>query len=92
MISEEVAEKLLPKFSRKADEMGQHILAVANGTIEQLHHLVKLVASNEVSIIYKLIISMNKIMRLYVRTSFWFSNSYFYFYRSIYMMVLCKKR
>lgn len=48
LVSEEVAEKLLPKFSRKADEMEQHIQAVENGTIEQLHELVRLVASNEV--------------------------------------------
>lgn len=47
-MSEEVGEKLLPKFSRKADEMEQHIQAVENGTIEQLHELVRLVASNEV--------------------------------------------
>lgn len=47
-MSEEVGEKLLPKFARKAEEMGQHIQAVENGTIEQLHELVRLVASHEV--------------------------------------------
>lgn len=49
LISEEVAEKLLPKFSRKAEIMGVHIKAVASGTIEQLHELVKLVSNNEVN-------------------------------------------
>lgn len=48
LISEEVAEKLLPKFSRKAEEMQQHIQAVENGTIEQLHELVDLVAKKEI--------------------------------------------
>jgi D-arabinose 1-dehydrogenase-like Zn-dependent alcohol dehydrogenase len=48
LMSEEVAEKLLPKFSRKAEQMEQHIQAVDNGTIEQLHELVELVASNEI--------------------------------------------
>ena len=48
LISDEVAEKLLPKFSRKADERKQHIEPVPTGTIEQLHDLVKLVATNEI--------------------------------------------
>lgn len=48
LVSEEVAEKLLPKFSRKAEEMEQRITAVANGTIEQLHELVNLVSTNEI--------------------------------------------
>lgn len=52
LISEEVAEKLLPKFSRKAEIMGVHIKAVASGTIEQLHELVKLVSNNEVPICF----------------------------------------
>ena len=50
LVSEEVGEKLLPKFSKKADERECKIRAVANGTIEQLHDLVKLVSTNEVSI------------------------------------------
>lgn len=50
-MSEEVGEKLLPKFARKAEEMGQHIQAVENGTIEQLHELVRLVASHEVFLV-----------------------------------------
>lgn len=50
LISEEVAEKLLPKFSKLAEEHQQKITAVEAGTIEQLQELVKLVASNEVMI------------------------------------------
>jgi D-arabinose 1-dehydrogenase-like Zn-dependent alcohol dehydrogenase len=49
LISDEVAEKLLPKFSRKAEERKQHIEPVPTGTIEQLQDLVKLVANKEVS-------------------------------------------
>lgn len=48
LISDEIAEKLLPKFSRKAEERKQHIEPVPMGTIEQLHELVKLVASKEI--------------------------------------------
>uniref|UniRef100_A0A182NF80 Enoyl reductase (ER) domain-containing protein n=1 Tax=Anopheles dirus TaxID=7168 RepID=A0A182NF80_9DIPT len=47
-ISDEVAEKLLPKFSKRAEERGQTIEAVPTGTVEQLHQLVKLVSSNEI--------------------------------------------
>lgn len=49
LISEDTAEKLLPRFSKRAEEHEQQIQAVANGTIAQLHELVKLVASNEVN-------------------------------------------
>lgn len=49
LISEETAEKLLPKFSKLAEEYQQKITAVEAGTIEQLQDLVKLVASNEVT-------------------------------------------
>lgn len=49
LVSEEVGEKLLPKFSSLAEKREQKIRAVANGTIDQLKELVKLVASNEVS-------------------------------------------
>lgn len=48
LVSDEVAEKLLPKFARLADEREQKIQPVANGSIEQLHELVKLVASGEI--------------------------------------------
>ncbi len=50
LISDEVADKLLPKFSRKADERKQHMEPVPLGTIEQLQELVKLVANGDVSI------------------------------------------
>ncbi|XP_037925977.1 zinc-type alcohol dehydrogenase-like protein C1773.06c isoform X1 [Hermetia illucens] len=48
LINDEVAEKLLPKFARLAEEREQKIEAVANGSIEQLHEVVKLVASGEI--------------------------------------------
>lgn len=48
LISDEVAEKLLPKFSRKAEERKQHIEPVPTGTIEQLQQVVQLVANKEV--------------------------------------------
>jgi len=48
LISEEVAERLLPKFSRRANEREVHIQSVPIGIIEQLHELVKLVASGEI--------------------------------------------
>jgi D-arabinose 1-dehydrogenase-like Zn-dependent alcohol dehydrogenase len=49
LISEETAEKLLPKFHRRAAERKQHIEAVPMGTIEQLKDLVNLVANKDVS-------------------------------------------
>ncbi|XP_041986507.1 uncharacterized protein LOC121738493 [Aricia agestis] len=48
LVTEDVGEKLLPKFARKADEMKVHIAAVPNGTIEQLRDLVQLVARGEI--------------------------------------------
>lgn len=48
LISEEVAEKLLPKFAKLADERHQKIMAVEAGSIEQLQELIKLVASHEI--------------------------------------------
>ncbi|KAG5679895.1 hypothetical protein PVAND_009431 [Polypedilum vanderplanki] len=48
LISDETAEKLLPKFSRRAEERKQHIEPVPMGTIEQLHEVVKLVANGEI--------------------------------------------
>lgn len=50
LISEEVAERLLPKFARLADEREQRIRAVRPGTVEQLHELVQLVADNKVCV------------------------------------------
>lgn len=49
LVSEEVGEKLLPKFSSLAERREQKIRAVANGSVDQLKELVELVASNEVS-------------------------------------------
>ncbi|KAJ1530824.1 hypothetical protein ONE63_005671 [Megalurothrips usitatus] len=44
----ETAEKLMPKFSRLADERQQRIKPVDMGTIEQLQELVKLVGNGEI--------------------------------------------
>lgn len=49
LVSEEVAERLLPKFSRLAADRQQRIEAVSNGTVEQLQQLVRNVASGEVN-------------------------------------------
>lgn len=48
MVSEEVAERLLPKFSRLIHQTNQKIEAVANGSIEQLKELVKYVANGDI--------------------------------------------
>lgn len=48
LIGEEIAERLMPKFARKAEERQQHIKSIANGSIEQLKDLVTLVAMNQV--------------------------------------------
>ncbi|XP_060515932.1 uncharacterized protein LOC132695597 isoform X2 [Cylas formicarius] len=48
LVSEEVAERLLPKFSRLIYERHQKIEAVANGSIEQLRELVQYVAAGEI--------------------------------------------
>lgn len=55
LVTEDVGDKLLPKFAKKADEMNVNIVAVQNGTIEQLRELVELVANGTVSILYKLL-------------------------------------
>jgi hypothetical protein len=47
-VSSEVADKLLPKFSRKAEERKQCIRPVDMGSIEQLQQLVALVGTGEV--------------------------------------------
>lgn len=49
LVTEEVGEKLLPKFSSLAEKREQKIRSVANGTVDQLKELVNLVASHEVS-------------------------------------------
>ncbi|CAK1588417.1 unnamed protein product [Parnassius mnemosyne] len=45
LVTEDVGEKLMPKFAKKAEEMNVHIVVVPNGSIEQLKELVQLVAS-----------------------------------------------
>ncbi|XP_059609743.1 uncharacterized protein LOC132257058 [Phlebotomus argentipes] len=45
LLSDEVAERLIPKFSAKAREKQQSIEAVEIGSVEQLRHLVDLVAT-----------------------------------------------
>lgn len=47
-VSSEVAEKLLPKFSRRAEERKQCIKPVDMGSIEQLRQLVVLVGTGEI--------------------------------------------
>ncbi|XP_013199487.1 quinone oxidoreductase [Amyelois transitella] len=48
LVTEDVGEKLLPKFAKKAEEMGVRIVVVPNGSIEQLRELVALVARGEI--------------------------------------------
>lgn len=50
LVSEEVGEKLMPKFSSLADKREVKLRPVADGTIEQLKQLVELVSSHKVSI------------------------------------------
>ncbi|XP_055641358.1 uncharacterized protein LOC129778471 isoform X2 [Toxorhynchites rutilus septentrionalis] len=47
-ISDEIAEKLLARFSKRAEDRGVFIEVVPTGTIEQLHQLVKLVATGQI--------------------------------------------
>lgn len=47
-VIKEVADRLLPKFSRRAEERQQSIKPVEPGTLEQLRELVQLVASGEI--------------------------------------------
>ncbi|CAG2056293.1 unnamed protein product, partial [Timema podura] len=47
-ISSEVAEKLLPKFSRRAEERQQTMKPVDMGSIEQLRQLVDIVGKGEI--------------------------------------------
>lgn len=48
LVNEEVAERLLPKFSRLIHDRNQKIEAVAMGSIDQLKELVQLVAAEEI--------------------------------------------
>lgn len=47
-VIKEVADRLLPKFSRRAEEWEQSIKPVEPGTLEQLRELVELVASGKI--------------------------------------------
>lgn len=47
-VIKEVADRLLPKFSRRVEERQQSIKAVEPGTLEQLRELVQLVASGDI--------------------------------------------
>ncbi|KAJ8679502.1 hypothetical protein QAD02_015289 [Eretmocerus hayati] len=47
-VSREVADRLLPKFSRRAEERQQSIKPVEQGSLEQLRDLVQLVGSGEI--------------------------------------------
>ncbi|XP_011138758.1 uncharacterized protein LOC105182773 isoform X1 [Harpegnathos saltator] len=47
-VIKEVADRLLPKFSRRAEEKQQSIKPVEPGTLEQLRELVQLVGSGEI--------------------------------------------
>lgn len=49
LVSEEVGERLLPKFSSLAEKREVKLRAVANGTIEQLTQLVQMVSKRDVS-------------------------------------------
>lgn len=48
-LGHETADRLLPKFSRKADEYGITIQSVETGSLEQLKELVDLVHSGKVN-------------------------------------------
>ncbi|KAG5899730.1 hypothetical protein JTB14_030118 [Gonioctena quinquepunctata] len=48
LVSEEVAERLLPKFSRLIQERNQKIEVVAQGSLEQLKQLVEYVAAGDI--------------------------------------------
>lgn len=49
LVTEDVGERLLPKFAKKAEDMSVSIVVVPDGSIEQLKELVQLVANGEVS-------------------------------------------
>lgn len=49
LLPEDVAERLIPRFGPRAEDMGMKLREIPSGTIDQLKELVKLVASGEVS-------------------------------------------
>ncbi|KAM7345825.1 death resistor Adh domain containing target isoform 2-T2 [Cochliomyia hominivorax] len=48
LISDDVGEKLLPKFSRLAQENNQQIIPISSGSVEQLRQLVDIVANKHI--------------------------------------------
>lgn len=48
LVTEDIGERLLPKFSKKAEQMNVSVVVVPNGSIEQLKELVSLVARGEI--------------------------------------------
>lgn len=48
LISEDVAEKLMPKFSRLSIENNQQIIPISSGSVEQLRKLVDIVANKKI--------------------------------------------
>lgn len=48
LVNEEVAERLLPKFSKLIHDRNQHIEAVSQGSIEQLRKLVQFVGEGKI--------------------------------------------
>ncbi|CAB3226397.1 unnamed protein product [Arctia plantaginis] len=48
LVTEDVGDKLIPKFEKKADDLSVRIMKVPNGSIEQLKELVGLVARAEI--------------------------------------------
>ncbi|XP_046810619.1 zinc-type alcohol dehydrogenase-like protein C1773.06c isoform X2 [Lucilia cuprina] len=48
LISEDVAEKLMPKFSRLSIENNQQIIPISSGSVEQLRTLVEIVADKKI--------------------------------------------
>lgn len=51
-LGHETADRLLPKFSRKAEEYGITIQAIETGSLQQLKELVELVHSGKVTIYF----------------------------------------
>ena len=51
-IGHETADRLMPKFARKADDLAVSIQSVELGSIEQLNELVQLVSSGQVAVAF----------------------------------------
>ena len=63
-LGHETADRLLPKFSRKADECGITIQSVETGSIDQLKELVNLVHSGKVISLMMMIYSSRILINL----------------------------